>query len=64
MTTHRNLHPDQFGKEQLSLFNAEGDHASATMRMNDVMAWMRDKEKGHGKSEWYPGWAKDNGYEI
>lgn len=64
MTARKHLQPEQFDKEQLTLFNDEGDHASATMRKNDVMAWMNDKEKGFGKSKWYPGWASDNGYEV
>jgi hypothetical protein len=55
---------DHLSHDQMHLFTDEGDQASSRMRMNDVMAWVRDKEKGKGVSQWYPGWAVDNGYTI
>lgn len=61
MSARKHLQPEQFDKEQLTLFNDEGDHASATMRMNDLMTWMKH---GRGKEPWEPGWAARNGYEV
>ena len=46
--------------KQLALFEEPNTGEAA----HDVMSWMRDKERGYGVSEWYPGWAKDHGYDF